>query len=751
MDDRPDRFAANARYRASPAGKAARAAAKARYKQSPAGKAAKARERTSARAARKITRRFSRKLASQERDRAPFVGCDGEGVGRGANHKYVLFRMGERELYNGGARLTTPELLQFILEHPRGDKLAGFAFEYDITCILADVSEERRAHMIATYQQKHAPGEKRKDGGKRWTWLDFSGYGRFGVNWLSRNHLKVCRPSPDPKNLNGSDRQTIRTIEDSWGNFGESFLKSIKAWGVGAEHWATIEAMKDARATFETITPEIQRYNAIECELLAEMMTKFRAVCFDCGIRPKTWNGAGKIAAFLHHLHGTLRAADLAKLCPKSLIEMAHAGYYGGRFEITRAGLIDEPVYEHDVNSAYPDAMRSLPCLVHGKWKHTGGEVLRDSPADAIFICPVRFEHPPIVVEGKPRETFLCGLPFRAKKDGRLSWPQRGNGVYWSRETRSAERRGAVCEYRAGWLYEKRCDCRPFDWVEKLYIQRKALPGERGLPLKRGINSLYGKLAQRIGEPPFANPIWAGLITAHLRSALNDAIGMGNPRNVIMMATDSLYTIVKPLKVKAGGGLGEWSRETYPSLFIVQPGLYWAAGKIKSRGVSPVTIKKFAPDFEAVWSRWAANRADYDNAYEILRDRIATADDPVKAEMLAMRAWAAPLYPLVKIVFDAFIGLRLAAHWGKPELAGTWMEMERKISFDWSGKRDSDHEWSADGKAVILGSRRGSPYEHSAHYTAGGTLTTAESWEAERMLFEAMPGAAELIELFTDE
>jgi hypothetical protein len=734
---------AEKRYRASPKGRACIARSRAKWKQTPAGEASKARERAKARAERKIARAISRKLKAAERDRAPFVGCDGEGVTIAGCHSYVLFRMGNRELiHRNQRRLTSPELLSFILDYPnKTDILAGFAFEYDITSILIDLPPDRRAHLIETFQQKHDPANKRRDGGKRWTWVDFEGYGRFGVNWLARNHLKVCRPSKNPKNPNGADRATIRTIYDTWGFFAMSFLKSIQAWDVGAEHWETIERNKNERQDFARMTPEIRRYNRIECELLAEMMGKFRAVCFAADIRPKSWNGAGKIAAFLHQQNGTLRAKELAKLAPAGLIRMAHAAYYGGRFEITRAGLIAQNCFEQDINSAYPDAMRSLPCLDHGRWRWTGGAELRQAPVDAIFVAPVRFSH--------PREQFLCGLPFRSAKDGRLSWPRLGGGVYWSSEIRSAERLGATCELRAGWLYERRCDCRPFDWVETRYAQRKALKGVQGEPLKRGINSLYGKLAQRIGEPPFANPIWAGMITGHVRAKLNDAIASTDPHNVVMMATDGIYTL-QPLPLQVGGGLGQWGVKTFPSLFVVQPGLYWPPKlgedwRPKSRGISPTTIAKFADQFEAAWSNWIATPT-LDPITKA--QRLGDAIDAGRPDLVAV-AIGDP-YPWVEVLFKAFIGLRLAAHWRKPEAAGQWLDQSRKISFDWRGKRDADAVWTPDRKAMILDPLRGDPRAISAHYEPGGALSTAESWEAERMLFEAMPDADKLIDMFAD-
>ncbi len=50
-------------------------------------------------------------------------------------------------------------------------------------------------------------------------------------------------------------------------------------------------------------------------------------------------------------------------------MDLANMAYYGGRFEITRTGLLDQPVYEYDIGSAYPDGMRYLPCLEHGRWE----------------------------------------------------------------------------------------------------------------------------------------------------------------------------------------------------------------------------------------------------------------------------------------------------------------------------------------------------------------------------------------------
>ena len=699
--------------------KAQHKAARAKYKAANLPKIKAAR-----REKRKLDRIVYRIAGRARAAKKPFTGCDGEGVGR-ENHAYVLFRMGPRELYKGGARLTTGDCLAFILDHPPDEILVSFAFEYDITKIFAhDTPTPTIAKMLAAYQQpiEAEPGGKRK--GPFWTWID-TPQGRFGVNWLPRNHLKVCRPDPVKKGraLPGS----VRTIFDTWGFFACSFLTAINYWGVGKKHWATIKTMKAERSAFDVITPEIRAYNGIECELLAEMMTAFRDACQNAGIIPETWNGSGKLAAAMFKDAGVLTAKELAQRVPPAVLDMAHAAYYGGRFEITRVGRIALAVTEHDINSAYPAAMLDMPCLKHGRWRRAPAAEIEALPDDALFVAPVRFSH--------PREQFLCGFAFRSPKDGRLKWPRNGNGVYWSPEIRSAIRLGASVQYRAGYVYEKRCDCKPLAFMAGKYRERKALGKLKGEPIKRGMNSGYGKFAQRIGEPPFANPVWAGIITAMTRAKLNDAIRLAGPRNVIMIATDAIYTIGGPLALDHGDGLGQWGIEHYPELFIVQPGLYWPPPskdwRVKSRGLSAKFFEPRVGAFEAAWR-------DYAEGGET--QSVGRSEGRPSFDELC--PWGGPS-PAVTVEFPIFVGLRIAHHWGKPEKAGQWIEQSRKISFDWRAKRGA-HTWAPDRSHAILDSDAGDILAQSARYSAAGKLETSDVFDIDRMLIEAMPDTIEL-------
>ena len=244
------------------------------------------------------------------------------------------------------------------------------------------------------------------------------------------------------------------------------------------------------------------------------------------------------------------------------------------------------------------------------------------------------------------------------------------------------------------------------------------------------MNSGYGKFAQRIGEPPFANPVWAGIITAMTRAKLNDAIRLAGPRNVIMIATDAIYTIGGPIALDIGKGLGQWGVKSFPGLFVVQPGLYWPppskTWKVKSRGLSAKFFEERVGEFEAAWRDYAEG-----------------------GEAQSALPWGGPP-PAVTVEFPIFVGLRIAHHWGKPEKAGQWIEQSRKISFDWRAKRGA-HTWAADRTHAILDSDAGDILAQSARYSAAGKLDTSDVFDIDRMLIEAMPDHVELSAPFTTD
>lgn len=632
-------------------------------------------------------------IRKAKRQGRPFMGIDGEGAGvdRRGRQKYLYLRAGRPgshwECWNNGKRLTTRQCLEFILSLPAEPILVGFSFGYDVSMILRDLTEPDRDYpgrpggRLARLFADKPVGQ----GHSRYTyWND------YGIEYLPRNYLRVCRVrhvvEPDANGMPQTKIEriegTTRTIWEVFGLFQCSFLKAIDNFGIGQEHREIIAANKANRAKFTRVTQGIKDYCGLETIMLAALMERLRTACYAAGIKPAQWSGAGKLAAYLHLKHGTITADALRShlelqhglVDAADLIDHGNRAYYGGRFEVTRTGEIGK-CWEYDINSAYPAALRSLPCLTHGTWQKAAPLWLANAPPGALFVADVHFIHP----ETNP----LCGLPVRGK-EGFLAWPIEGNGTYWSTELRSAERLGARLTYKGGWRYVRHCTCQPFAWVDDLYQERRRLgKATAGYPIKLGLNSLYGKLAQRIGNPRYGNFVWAGLITAHCRAALNEAICQA-PDDIVMLATDALVSR-KPLALPEGEGLGEWEGQHHDRLFIVQPGLYWSGhrkgDKRKTRGASLSVFARHMHRFEKVWAKWCASQVQIVGGQIFGPDTVGR---KVPGKRGGMRRAG---IPEVKVKLHLFMGLRLAASQGKPEAAGRWYDERRAYSFEWGRKR----------------------------------------------------------------
>jgi hypothetical protein len=246
-------------------------------------------------------------------------------------------------------------------------------------------------------------------------------------------------------------------------------------------------------------------------------------------------------------------------------------------------------------------------------------------------------------------------LPIR-NEAGNICYPETGTGWYWSPELISARNAGTTLTPHEVYVYESHCDCEPFSWVKDVYQMRQNLgkDDKQGLALKLVLNSLYGKMAQSVGHPKYANPIWAGIITSTTRAQLVDASAKYE-QHVLMFATDGIATDIPIPELPISGKLGEWQYEEHESMFIVQPGLYKYPGddKAKTRGVPRWTFDAHERGLRKHYQEGRVKRA-----YHIKLAR--------------------------------FYGMRQAIaqnHW---EQAGTWFREDHKLSFDWRSKRHAD-------------------------------------------------------------
>lgn len=562
------------------------------------------------------------------RDNQEFRGVDGEGGNVpedgtlfGVRHQYLSLRCGP-ELLETGQPLTYHECFAFLADQPPDYQYVAYFFDYDVTMMIRTLPERIARLLLNRAARTNGLGNTAP-----------VTYDTFQFDYMPHKEFRVRRQ--------GTRKWVV--INDVGQFFQSSFLSTLKKWNVGTEQEQEfIRKGKSMRADFAAMSEETKAYNALECLLLEQLMTDFRGVCIETGYIPRKWQGPGYLASAMLDRHGVPRREDIPILSNDAFRRLAQAAYYGGRFETTAAGPIPSHVWQYDINGAYVYLLTTLPCLTHGSWRR-----VRERPDRGhLWFGKVRFDH--------TSSRYLYNLPFRLA-NGNINYPKAGIGVYWSTEIEAAEAAGTVCTYVDGWVYESHCECRWFDFVLPYYRERLRLgKSAKGFVLKLAGNSIYGKIAQSIGYAPYANPVWAGLITAGCRAMLINAYAAA-PNDCYMLATDGLFMGVELPHLPVSKELGEWDLTEHPDgIFIVQPGIYFTGAEAKSRGVERGRVDDLRYMFEETWDKFInSHGADY----------------------------------TVSIPVQNFITAKQALARNKWSIAGTWETTTRELSFNWSIKR----------------------------------------------------------------
>ena len=550
----------------------------------------------------------------------PFVGADGEGVTLdNGYHAYNLLRVGQNSIVPraGEQRLRTEDCLQFLSELPRGVIYVGYFFDYDVTKILEDLGWDRLDRLMNREKRSRQDGR----GVFPVDWHDFQ------VDYLPRKEFKLRRRKGtylDP--ITGKEKYEYTswiTINDVGSFFQCRFTEALAKWGVGSDEQRELIGIgKEARASadFESLV-DVDKYNAMEIELLEILMEKFRAACLKTGYVPARWQGPGQLAEAMFAKHGVPKTKDIPLLQDpafESLLEYGRNAFYGGRPEIMGVGPIDRPMLQFDVNGAYPHAMQFLPCLIHGLWEFW-------DPADGVELPAYDFGLFHGTFEARKsnegRHTpFWYGLPMRTK-EGTITYPGSGTGWYWNFEI-AASKHQEWTATKGAWLYHKRCDCMPLGFLQEVYRLRQELgKDDAGIVLKLGGNSCFGKQVQSVGSPKYANPIWGSFITAWCRTMLQKFIHTSEwctdptkwcGRDILMVATDSLCTWNSRPDVPRSKDLGGWTVEEHPrGMLIVQPGLYFGSSSkpAKTRGVPRSVIDTMEGVFREAFNNMVSSRS----------------------------------------------------------------------------------------------------------------------------------------------
>jgi hypothetical protein len=387
-------------------------------------------------------------------------------------------------------------------------------------------------------------------------------------------------------------RQTW-THYDVWGYFQGSFEKALDDWHIGTT--GLIHEGKQRRGAFTRADFDdgfAERYNAEECQKLVALMNALNAKLEAVDLVPSSWHGAGSIAS---RLLADSRCRKRFKPNIKALKDLdrwQRFAYFGGRVELVQRGERKQ-VYSYDVNSAYPHSTLSMPDI-SGGWESVPGSALA---ADDFALVEVWWDFP---------DSRIGPLPFRLAS-GYVVFPSHGHGIYHNVEVQAALAFKQRWEAGRQWqiklgraLRLKRPYSYPLhDYVDKQAKKRLAYKKAKDfahIPIKLGLNALYGKFAQRpqkVGQKPiYRQLLVAGYVTAHCRAALLSAV---NPETVILFATDSIKSST-PLDLPVGEDLGQWEPEVWPDALFILAGVYGYEDDAgvwhnKTRGLHELDIK----------------------------------------------------------------------------------------------------------------------------------------------------------------
>jgi hypothetical protein len=546
-----------------------------------------------------------------------FICVDGEGINLpNGEHRYVLFGVGNDQIENENG-LDWTDILAFLYSHyVRGYAFVGFYLGYDFDQWLRTMPQ-KKVERLLTSEGRAARKSTSPNLHSRVLPVDMPN--GWQVNMLGKKMFEFRKRSChcDILYCKCPGKGPWMRICDAGPFFQSSFLKAIdpSTWKtpiVSNDEYELIKKGKDNRADADHIDEEMRYYNRLENTVLARLMSVLNDGFREMGIvlAPGQWFGPGQAAQKWLKNQKVPQADAIREAIPDWYLEAARMSYFGGWFEIMMHGIIPGESHEYDINSAYPYIISSLPCLLHGNYKRSTG----NPPPDTRYIL-VRASI------SSYRKGKACGIGTMLHRDksDRILRPTRTKGWYWYHELKAARKAKLIARWHIyEWMSYDPCDCLPpMREVSSLYDLRVKVG--KDTPLGKGCrlayNSMYGKFAQSVGTPIFANPIWASLITAGCRTMILEAIA-SHPKgkwHVSMVATDAVFFVTPHPELPISKKLGEWDYTKRTNLTLFKPGVYWddrtrmdiCENRIPSFKARGIAAKDFAPSIESVDSAFA--------------------------------------------------------------------------------------------------------------------------------------------------
>lgn len=556
-------------------------------------------------------KRYDKKRANRNRDDRPqrqdrIVFIDGEGQGRDFHIYNYLAAVDENDMeWSVGKEkkvgLKTRECLDFLLSLPQRSVVFGYALGYDQTKWLYQLPNKSLFDLFHEDRRAFTRDNRILYHPIRWR--------GYRLNYCNRR-LSISRGT-----------RTV-AIWDIFAFFQARFTKAISDWRIAPlEVVEQIQRMKEQRSQFDKLDfSKVAEYCKQECKYGAKLGRALINAHKAAGLPLKVFYGAGSTASVFLKQIGVARKRGIH---PKEMEHAIACAFFGGRFENSFAGLIDEKVFNADISSAYPYAATFLPCLQHGKWGLVRKPTDRQISGATLALC--HWSIPKVKTE-----VAWGTLPIRLPT-GTIIFPSSAKGGWcWKNEFQAASRiRPTVCI--EAWLYHTDCDCAPFASIPQYYLERLKIGKEGpGIVIKLGLNSIYGKLAQSKGvNPPYQSWIWAGNITSDTRAQLLGAIEVvKNPWDILTLATDGICSRVKldlpkprdtktDIVVKCNDGkttrkpLGGWEQKDLDhGLFCVRPGINFPPNPtedeieiIRARGLGRKTVYDKWAEIAKAWNQ----------------------------------------------------------------------------------------------------------------------------------------------------
>jgi hypothetical protein len=572
-----------------------------------------------------------------------FVCIDGEGMGKGAAHRYVLLGCNgdedKRCQYENPDGIGWREAFEFLydryMERPDA-AFVGFFLGYDFNQILKTLPQEK-AWLLLT--RKGKASRKAKKEGRGYFPVRCNGW-EFDMLGAKRLQIRpLCCDAPEEGRKCRHKRAGWMSICDTGHFFQMGLLKVIDPgqWkddpsgAVCTEaEYALVERGKKGRGD-DVLDDDMRMYNHLENRILARVMGRLAAGFKINGVKlsKNQYYGPGAAAQKWLQKEGVIKRKEVEDKVPEWAQRECKGSYYGGWFEIFSHGLIGTKqmtTWNYDINSAYPHAIRDLPCLFHGRWERGSGSNWGEAP---YILCHAR------VTSASNR---IGAMPHR-RADGSIIRPTVTSGWYWLDEIQASEKAGLVDSYSVDrWVsFTPECDHRPLAAIEEMYNYRLKIGknSAAGMGTKLIINSDYGKFAQSIGGAPFGNWFYASRITSSCRIQILNAIAShpGGPESVLMVATDGIVFDQRHTGLPISRRLGEWDEAEYHELTLFMPGVYWHNSgkdnllKVKTRGVPKAQFQDNIWIVEAQFREWHLHKTlvppDYRYAFNSEEDRLS--------------------------------------------------------------------------------------------------------------------------------